>query len=184
MNKTNIITLVVIVVLLCLGAFVTYLFHSIPNDKANSEASQALSTTEVQSFTSLAGEPLDLSSHEGKIRVVNSWASWCPFCVQELRDFETLATEYKDKEVVVIAINRKEPKEQAQAFLNTVGSFENIVFAIDVADSFYAAVEGFAMPETIFYDAEGNVVLHKRGFMSIEEMRSHTETSLNGALDD
>jgi len=35
------------------------------------------------------------------------------------------------------------------------------------------------MPETIFYDKEGNISTHKRGFMRLEEMKTFTEKALN-----
>ena len=37
------------------------------------------------------------------------------------------------------------------------------------------------MPETVFYDRGGNIVVHKKGFMGFEEMKQHTETALSAA---
>ena len=95
-----------------------------------------------------------------------------------MNDFETLAKEYADQDVVVIAINRKEPMERAKAFLKSVGDFEAIKFAVDLTDAYYTSIGGFSMPETVFYDAEGNTVFHKRGFMDLDEMRKHTQAAL------
>ena len=52
------------------------------------------------------------------------------------------------------------------------------MFILDAADHLYGQIGGFSMPETIFYDTEGNVVVHKRGFMDLNEMRTHTEKAL------
>ena len=129
-------------------------------------------------YTDLGGNPVDLDEFSGKALVVNSWASWCPFCVQELPDFDLLGEEFKN-DVVVVAINRRESASEARTFLNSIDNPENIEFWLDSGDAFYRSIGGFAMPETLFLDREGNISFHKRGFMTLEEMRSHTETALN-----
>lgn len=179
MNKTNIITIVVVVLLLGLAAVTTYAVKVLHKDDRNSEAQKSLATTALQSFTDLDGNPLSFSDYTGKIRVVNTWASWSPFSTKELVSLEALATEFANQDVVVIAINRKESKEQAIRFLNSIKTFESLVFAIDLNDTFYASVGGYAMPETIFYDARGNIIFHKRGVMEIDEMRTHVEEALS-----
>lgn len=169
-------------VLICiLGALATGVYlmqQNIKSSERDMPSSQTLVASADTPYTDLDGEPFTFDAFKGQVRVVNVWASWCPFCVSELADFETLATEYQDKGVAVIAINRKEPKEKAQAFLDSVGTFTATHFAVDQTDAFYTSVGGFSMPETVFYDAAGNIVLHKRGVMTLEEMREHTQSAL------
>jgi len=181
MNKTTIITLVVILLILGVMSYVTYVFISIPNDRANSDAQKSLVTSDEQVFTDLQGNQIGFNDYQGKVRVVNSWASWTPFSQQELPLLEELAKEYKDREVVVLAINRKEQREFAVSYLSTLQTFENVIFAIDLTDSFYTSIGGFSMPETIFYDATGNIIFHKRGNMTYEEMKLHTEAALSSS---
>lgn len=181
MNKTNFITIAVIAALL-LGAFaVTYFVSLHPNDAPDSEAKKYLASDALV-FTDLEGNPLTLDAYEGKVRVVNTWASWSPFSAEELKGLDELGAEFKDKNIVVIAVNRKEPKEQAVRFLRSLKNFDNIVFAIDTLDSYYASVGGFSMPETLVYDARGNKIFHKRGPMSKEEMVRETQKALDASL--
>lgn len=178
--KSSIITIfILVVVLLALGT-VTYFMHSknVLNEK-DTAATQSLSASEETPYTDIDGNSFSFDDYRGNVRVVNVWASWCPFCAQELKDFEVLAEEYRDQNVAVIAVNRKETKEKVIAFLKTVGTFEHTVFTIDLTDAFYTSVGGFSMPETVFYDARGNVVMHRRGALSLEEMRTLTEQALN-----
>ncbi len=180
MTKSTIITLGVIIGILLIGGLYTYYsLKEVRLSERDSEASRTLSVAAETPYTDLEGNPFTFDAFRGQVRVVNSWASWCPFCTKELEDFEQLATEYKDKNVAVIAINRKEPKERASAFLATLQDLSTIHFAIDLTDAYYRSIGGFSMPETVFYDAEGNIVLHKRGFMSLDEMRTHTEAAIN-----
>ena len=44
------------------------------------------------------GEPLKLSAIAGgKPLVVNFWATWCPYCVDELPDFQQIVSDYGDR---------------------------------------------------------------------------------------
>jgi thiol-disulfide isomerase/thioredoxin len=183
MDKSTSITIVVIFGILILGGVYTYLVqNNVRVSERDTEASRTLSAAEETPYTDLEGNPFSFDDFRGQVRVVNSWASWCPFCTQELEDFERLAAEYRDQNVAVIAINRKEPRERAVQFLSTLGKFTETHFAIDLTDAYYISIGGFSMPETVFYDTEGNVVFHKRGFMDMAEMRKHTEAALT-ALD-
>lgn len=180
MKKSNLITISILLLILVGAGFVAYKVSHTGENAENSEAAKSLASVDAEktTYTDLSGNPVDLGQYAGKVRVVNSWATWCPFCVQELKDFSKLATEMGDK-VVVLAINRKEPIEKVKAYKHKLGDAEGIVFIQDEKDYFYESIGAFSMPETIFYDETGNIVFHKRGFMDLDEMRKHTEAALN-----
>ena len=46
-----------------------------------------------------------LEKDNGKVKIVNFWATWCKPCMQELPDFEKINLEYKDKNVEVILVS-------------------------------------------------------------------------------
>jgi len=102
--------------------------------------------------------------------VINSWAPWCPFCIDELPDFTTLQGEFGDQ-IIVIAVNRKESLSVSKKFSDELGVTNNMTFLLDPKDSFYQSIGGFSMPETLLVDREGNIRIHKRGPMPLSEMR-------------
>lgn len=112
-----------------------------------------------------------------KILVVNSWATWCPFCVNELPDLVALQEEFSD-EVVVVAVNRRESISESTAYLENLGVGKGLVYLYDPSDAWYRELGGFTMPETTFINARGEIIVHKRGFMALPEMREHVETTL------
>lgn len=182
MNRSTIITLALLIGVVLLVAvyawWATHVQKAAQQDQDSTDTFTAQQTAAV--FTDLNGEAVDLAAYADRVRVVNSWASWCPFCVAELADFAEVAAEYNQEEVVVVAINRKEPVGTVKAYLASVGDSltENIVFLQDESDAFYGSIGGFTMPETVFYNSSGEVVVHKRGFMNSEEMKRHIETAL------
>lgn len=115
------------------------------------------------------GRTVSLVDFKGKPLVINTWASWCPFCVKELPDFAHIQRAYKDS-VVFIAINRGESRETAKNFTDKASVTEDMIFLLDPNDSFYLLIEGFSMPETIFVDTAGVIREHKRGPLAREEV--------------
>lgn len=122
------------------------------------------------------GHEIKLSDFRGKAVLVNAWASWCPFCLKELSDFAVLQEEFKDK-LVVIAINRGENGETVKKYSEARGITEKVMLLLDPSDSFYAAIGGFSMPETIFVNEGGMIIFHKRGPMAIGEMRERAHSA-------
>lgn len=115
------------------------------------------------------GNDVNFAGFSGKALIVNSWAAWCPFCRQELPDFAALQEEFPD--FAVIAVDRAESLGVAKRYSDELAVTGKLVLLLDPSDSFYKAIGGFTMPETIFVDPSGVVVFHKRGPMSLTEMR-------------
>ena len=59
------------------------------------------------SLPDLDGRIHDISEWEGKVLLVNFWATWCPPCRQEIPDFLEVRKAYHDKgfEIVGVAID-------------------------------------------------------------------------------
>jgi thiol-disulfide isomerase/thioredoxin len=122
------------------------------------------------SFEDSDGNEVNLADYSGTPLVVNSWATWCSFCVKELPDFATVQEELGG-EVLIIAINRRETPARAKEFTDSLGVTDRLVFLLDERDEFYRSIGGRAMPETLFIDSSGTTVEHKRGVMGVEEIR-------------
>jgi len=53
----------------------------------------------------LDGNKVKLSDYKGKIIFLNFWATWCPPCREEMQLMEEVYSEYKDKDVVILAVS-------------------------------------------------------------------------------
>ncbi len=182
-EKGNIVTLIIILLVLLFSGYGTYsVLQNRKISEKNSEATRTLSSAEETPYTDIDGNPFTFEQFRGKVRVVNVWATWSPFSKQDLQNLQTIAEEFGDDTVAVIAINRKEPRERAKAYLKTIGDTSKVHYAIDMTDAYYKSVEGFAMPETIFYNKRGDIVLHKRGTVSIDELRTQIQSILQNSV--
>ncbi len=84
-------------------------------------------------------------------------------------DFTAAQKELGDS-VIIIAIDRQESLSAAKRFSDRLGVTDGILFWLDSSDSFYREIGGFSMPETIFVNAAGETVDHKRGPMDKVEV--------------
>lgn len=176
-TKANIITIgILAAVLIFVGLFV-FKDQILGTTELNDIEEVRKGNKEV-TYTDLNQNPVDIKEYAGRVLVINSWATWCPFCTQELKDFVALKNEFGDQ-IHVLAINRSEEPTTARVFVERAGGEQGLVYLLDPDDVFYRSVGGFSMPETVFYDREGNIAVHKRGFMDLSEMRKHTEKALN-----
>jgi peroxiredoxin len=70
--------------------------------------------------------------HADKLRLVNFWATWCPPCQTEFKEFVTINRMYRhrDFELVTVSLNRPEEEPAVEAFLKKQqASNRNLIFA-------------------------------------------------------
>ena len=171
--KKPVILIVVVAVIILVITMLSGTDEPLP--EAEGDLDRVFSLT----FMDLSGGEVTLKEHLGTPLVVNSWASWCPFCEAELPDFAQVQDEHKG-EVVFIAINRRESVNISKDYIDERELEDKMIFWQDDDDTFYRAIEGFAMPETIFIDASGRVIERKRGVMDYDEVKRKTQALIKG----
>lgn len=79
--------------------------------RADSEAPDYATTT-------LAGEPITLAGFEGKVVVLNVWATWCPPCRFEMPSLQRLQDELGDEglEVVAVSVDLEHAEDMVRDF--------------------------------------------------------------------
>jgi thiol-disulfide isomerase/thioredoxin len=179
MKRTSVLFLLLLVLIVGALIALAYWYTSIPKDAWNADATTVLNEVKKGTYINLQGNEVSFSNNVGKVRVITSWASWNPFSTEDLKVLNAVAGHYKDRDVSFVALNRKETKEQAERFLKDLTSLENFEIAIDTEDVFYNSVGGYAMPETVIYDAKGNIRVHHRGILSESQLREMVESVLN-----
>jgi len=184
MNRTAIITVGILTAILAVAALSVYLVQQRGETRELEQSPAALALQNSSStinFTDFKGNQADLDQYLGQTMIVNSWASWAPSSVNELKLLTEVAQQYQDQGVVVIGINRAESRVQAERYLSTLGLTGSVQLIVDVDDRYYQAIEGYTMPETVIYDTKGNVLLHKRGAITTAELKLVLDQALQSA---
>lgn len=170
------IILVLLVIIVAVSATAYYVRNRAYKESINEAGKTIFNAGGEAAYVDLDGNQATLDSYEGSILIVNNWASWSPFAVTELPLLEKIASEFADKNVIVLAVNRKETKEQAQRFLNEQPPVPHVKVIIDTKDYFYGVTGGYAMPETLIYDADGVLKNHIRGLLEYDTLKSEIST--------
>lgn len=110
-------------------------------------------------ITSYDGTEKKLSEYYGKPIVLNFWATWCGFCVEEMPAFQMLEDKYGD-DIEVMLLNCGDTAEEAEAFMaETDFTFDHALVSIE--DSFLYGAS--SIPLTVIIDQEGNIQFYKMG---------------------
>jgi len=166
-NKKTILIIGVAFLIIILG-FAAWWFYK--GNQINGETRSVFTVEEGEApYSDLYGKPVALEGYIGEPLVVVTWASWSPFSENDIRTLSSLSKEYDY--ATFMAMNRKEPKEQAQRYINTLSDIDGVLIVLDPRDEFYTAIEGYAMPEVVVYNKRGDIILHERGITNAESRK-------------
>ena len=118
----------------------------------SSTEAKAASDFEVETFDD---ETLRLSDLNGKVVVLNFWASWCPPCRWEMPFFETMWQEYREQGVVFVGIAMSDTLENVKAFAEEAGVTYPV--GLDTTTEIARAYEVLSLPTTFFIGKDGNI---------------------------
>jgi thiol-disulfide isomerase/thioredoxin len=120
-------------------------------------------------------EPMRLTAiADGRPLVMNFWATWCPYCVQEFPDYKTLLSEYGDSvsfAFVDAPGSRGETVEKAQEWLAQNGFEEFPAYYdndLEASSNFGAR----SLPTTVVVAANGEIQGASAGAIDLQRMRT------------
>ncbi len=119
----------------------------------------------------LTGETLDLADLRGRVVVLNSWASWCVPCRDEVPAFVDLAASAEPDGVSVVGLNVSDDPTAAAAFSGELGmQYPSIVDADGAILPTIPGVPPAALPSTVIVDREGRMAATVIGVVDAAEL--------------
>lgn len=123
----------------------------------------------------LEGNDLSLSDFEGKIVLLNFWATWCKFCDIEMPDLEKLYTE--NEGILVLGVNVGEDIDLVKEYVDE----KNLSFPIVLDETTEIASDYLVsgLPTTYFIDENGMIYGVFPGMMTYDMMTGFVEDMKN-----
>lgn len=120
-----------------------------------------------------------VKNDDGKLLLINVWATWCAPCKAELPEFLTMHRMYRHRELQVVTISIDDPDEQAAALkvlqdkkMSTTNYISKIATQDKLAEILDKEWQG-PLPYTVLIGPGGKVLYRKQN--SIEPLEIRTE---------
>src|SRR5882672_2249312 len=152
------------------------------DDLTPSDRAKMVSNVEI---TKLDGGAFKLSDFQGKVLVVDFWATYCPPCVRQVPQLAELSRKYRDKGLEVVGLTSDERDDQAKVieFLKKAGADYTVGYADQqLSSAFLRGTEDETgappIPQLFVISRDGRLVDHfigeapQRGIKDLEQVVS------------
>ena len=128
-----------------------------------------------------ASEPaFDLAAYEGKVVIVDFWASWCVPCRRSFPWLNAMQHKYADQGLVIVGVNLDEERAAAEEFLQEYPA--DFLIHFDVSKDMAREFGVVAMPSSYLLGRDGEV--RKRHFGFKVKKQDEYEAAIAEALGD
>ncbi len=114
-------------------------------------------------FQNGQGQDVVLADFQGKVVVVNLWATWCAPCIREMPTLDSLQKDLGGDDLQVIAMSQdREGEPIARPFMEK-NDWSNLDLFVAPDLAFARAAEVKSLPTTLIIDKQGREVARLQG---------------------
>jgi len=129
-------------------------------------------------------ESLKLSDYQGKVVILDFWATWCPPCRKGIPDLIDLKNEFKNKDFEVIGVSLDGITRGGQTAANVEPFIEEYGINYPIIRGDEQIVYSFggirSIPTSYVIDKEGNVISRYEGLIPKSQYVKDIESILKG----
>ena len=125
------------------------------------------------------GKPVNSAEWQGKVLVVNFWASWCPPCVEEMPTLDLLQKAFLQENVLFVGIGIDSPSNIREFLEKTPVSYSILIGGLEgsALSKQMGNAQG-ALPFTVIINSKGKAVYSKLGKISEDELRKAIKSAI------
>ena len=124
---------------------------------------------------------LSLADLQGRVVVVNFWASWCGPCRIEQPDLNAVHDLLPDTEVVLVGVNIEDTEANALAHLAEFDvAYLSVFDPVNELASRFEGIGARTIPSTVFIDPEGRVAARVLGVTDAREIAALAGAMVGG----
>ncbi|MFN2457659.1 MAG: TlpA family protein disulfide reductase [Chitinophagaceae bacterium] len=126
------------------------------NEKQDSSSEVVREIDKIR-LTDIKGQLHSLKQYEGKVILINFWATWCKPCIQEMPSIKEMQDILQNENIIFLMASNETP-EQIKEFANTHDYKFNFV---RIENSEEINVQ--ALPTTFIFNKKGDLVFSETG---------------------
>lgn len=111
----------------------------------------------------LVGAPHDLAQLNGRVVLINFWATWCPPCRREIPSMERLSQNFKREAFSVLAVDIGEDTDTIDAFTSQLDTTPTFPILLDPRSRTLQTWAVAGLPTTFLVDKQGSIVARAIG---------------------
>lgn len=117
----------------------------------------------------MAGDVFSLEDNEGRVVVLNFWATWCAPCRVEIPDLIEMQSDFGDEAVRFVGISvDHQGEEVVRPFMEEMAFNYPVVIDDGTVSEQYGGI--FALPMTFVIDRDGTIRWRKAGIVTREAL--------------
>ena len=113
------------------------------------------------SLTDLKDKKHETSDYQGKVVLVNFWASWCPPCIHEMPELTRLKQQLAGRPFEILAINVGEKKYKVRKFARLINF--DLPVLLDTGKQTFDNWDIKTLPTSFLIDTKGAIRYRVRG---------------------
>ena len=136
-------------------------------------------TTTKNSMISLS--EIELKQLEGKVVLINFWATWCGPCRMEIPDLNELYTKYNDSGLEILGVSTSDSEKQLKEFKSSYNIFYPLLYG-KPSDTYKIQMEYgvYSIPISFLVDKKGELIRVYSGLISKQyNANAYTDLIIN-----
>jgi peroxiredoxin len=130
------------------------------------------------SLKDINGKNVRLADYQGKVVLINFWATWCPPCKHEIPIFVDLQQRYRDQGLVFLGISVDDPVDVLKPFVSQWKMNYPVLVGLGREDVQDAYGPMFGIPVTIVVSRSGQVCTRYFGLRSKQKLEDDIKALL------
>lgn len=117
------------------------------------------------------GDKVSLKDYEGKVVLINFWATWCPPCRAEIPDIQSTYEMRQGDGFVVLGVNVDEPRATVQQFMDEIEMTYPVL--LDEGGKLLQMYRANGLPMSVLVDREGVIQARHVGYLTAGELEKY-----------